>query len=133
MIELHLDKMSNAIAKARRVRNHVRMIAWRRYEVRTPENHVYIVSFDTRDGKHFASCTCAAGAHDQECFHAASAIVLHLAIIGLREKERTQPLQPGVCKPIATRRSILVRRDCNHPTCKTSRCERGQYVMGIAV
>lgn len=138
MIELRIDRLRNAIAKARRVRNHVRLIAGRRYEVKTPKNHIYFVTFTTRDGKHFASCTCAAGANDQECYHIPGAALLDSAIAWLQEQEKAQTLQTGQCKPQteaprATRRDILIRRDCRHTECKTSRCEQGRYIGGIAV
>jgi hypothetical protein len=138
MIELQREKLSKAIAKARKVRTHVRMVAWRKYQVRTPENRTYTVTFDARDGKKFASCTCPAGDHNQECYHIAAAVVLHLAIAWIKaesEKPKPQPATPKAPAPArsAPSRAILVRRDCNHQDCKTSRCEKGQRIGGIDV
>jgi hypothetical protein len=133
MIELQPDQLSKAIAKARKVRTHVHMLAWRKYQVRTPENRIYHVTFDTRDGKKLAACTCPAGDRDQACYHIAAAVVLHLAI-AKTYADQQQPTEPKPAAPPArTSQQILVRRDCTHSTCKTSRCEKGQRIGGIDV
>ena len=130
MIELNPERMTKAIEKAKRVRNHIRMIAWRKYEVRTPQGHTYIVIFDAQPGKKLASCNCAAGAKNQMCYHVAGAVVLHLAIARLRVAAEKRQAQ----KPVERKRAaILAKRECNHADCKTTRCDKGESYGGIAV
>lgn len=137
MIELHPDRMGKAIEKAKRVRSHIKMIAWRKYEVRTPENRTYTVTFDAQPGKKLAGCTCAAKA---ECYHIAAAVTVHLAIARLRaaaEQKATQQVteqKPVEPKPAPRRpRPILVRKECTHADCKSTRCNQGVRIGGIDI
>lgn len=123
--------MSKAIAKAKQVRNHVHMIRFRVYEVITPELRAYTVSFEVRDGKKLASCTCKAGRANQACYHVAAAVVLHMAVAKMYADQQKQ--QAETPKPATAPRDILIRRDCNHQECKTTRCEKGQRIGGIDV
>jgi hypothetical protein len=139
MIELQRDRMSKAIAKSRKIRNHVRMVAWRKYEVRTPENHIYTATFEAQAGKKFASCTCPANANNQMCYHIAGAVVLHLAIARFRADEDKTAQKAIEQKPVEQKRSgrkarpVLIKKECNHADCKTSRCEKGRSYEGIAI
>jgi hypothetical protein len=126
MIELQREKLSKAIEKAKQVRNFVHMIRFRVYEVTTPDLRAYQVAFEVRDGKKFASCNCKAGKHSIPCYHIAAAVVLHLAVAKMYADQKPEP------KPEVPR-DILIKRDCNHQVCKTSRCEREQRIGGIAV
>jgi hypothetical protein len=130
MIELQPDRMSKAIAKARQVRNHVHMIRFRQYEVTTPELNAYQVSFEVRDGKKLASCNCKAGQRNLPCYHIASAVALHLIVAKAHAEQQKQSETP---KPAPAPRDILVRRDCNHKECKSSRCDREVRIGGIAI
>lgn len=136
MIELQPDRMSKAIEKARRVRNHIKMIAWRKYEVRTPENRIYTVTFDAQPGKKLASCTCAAKA---ECYHIAGAVVLHIAIARLRADEEKAAQNATEQKPVEQKpttrrpRPILVKKECTHADCKSTRCNYDVRIGGIAI
>ena len=121
MIEISRGRLGKAIEKARRVKNHVRVLAWRKYEVRTPEQHIYTVTFSVRGGSKLADCTCAAGAKNQACYHIASAIALHCHIA--KSKAADEP----ICKstpPLRARRmqvdldgdGPLLREPVNNPT-----------------
>jgi|GEM_PF-942529 len=129
MIEINRNKLAKAVEKARKVKNFVHMIEFRIYEVTTPELRAYTVAFQTRDGKKFATCTCKAGKLNVPCHHIAAALALHLVIASNHAKP--QPVEDNLLtfKP----REILIRRDCDHSTCKTSRCEKGQRVGAIAI
>jgi hypothetical protein len=101
VIELQADRLSKAIAKANKVRNHVRMLAWRKYEVRTPEQHTYTITFDVQEGKKLAHCTCAAGAKNLPCYHIAGAVALHCYIA--KAKAQAEP----ICEPAPLRPAHL--------------------------
>jgi hypothetical protein len=136
MIEINKERLSKAVEKARKVRNFVHMIQFRLYEVTTPELRAYQVAFEVRDGKKFANCNCKAGKRNQPCYHMAAAVALHLAVAQMRaEAEKPQAAAQQVESNLLTfkPREILIKRDCNHATCKTSRCEREQRIGGIAV
>jgi hypothetical protein len=131
MIELQRETMSKAIEKAHRIRNHVHMIRFRLYEVITPELRAYQVAFEVREGKKFASCNCKAGKRSIPCYHVAAAVVLHMAVAKMYADQHKQ--QAEAPKPAPAPRDILVRRDCAHQECKSSRCEKGEHIGGIAV
>jgi len=114
MIAIDKASIERAVEKARRVKNYVRMISFRRYEVITPELNAYTVTFDVRNGRKVGSCNCKAGQFNTPCHHLASAIVLHLAVARIKaEAEKTSKPEP---KPTQSQRradeakAILVKR-----------------------
>jgi len=136
MIELRPDRMRKAIAKARTTRCMVRMIEFRRYIVTTPDLINYYVRFEARDGKKYATCTCRAGKLNMPCYHLAASYPVHAAIARMRaEAEKPEAAaQPANTNLIQFKpRDVLIRRDCNHQECKTSRCEKGQRIGAIAI
>lgn len=82
MIELQPERMSKAIEKAKRVRNHIRILGWRKYQVTTPEGHRYTVTFDSRNGRKLAHCSCKAAT---VCYHIAGCVQVHIAIARMRQ------------------------------------------------
>jgi hypothetical protein len=107
MIEITTEKLSRAITKAKKVRNHVRMIDWRKYEVTTPEQHVYSVTFDVQGSHKMAHCTCAAGAKNLPCYHIAGAVALHCYIA--RAKAQAEP----ICEPTPATTRPAPRKQVN--------------------
>jgi len=94
MIELNPKRFVNAAAKARQVKLYVRMFAWRQYQSRTPQGHVYTVKFETKASGVYASCNCAAGAKNLPCYHVASVYPIDIAIVTMRQEHARQFEQP---------------------------------------
>ncbi len=82
MIQLTtIEAMQKAIDKARKSKPFVKVLEFRRYEVRNRQTGAtYTVQFDVQGGKRLASCDCKAGQRAQLCYHVASAAGAHVII-----------------------------------------------------
>jgi hypothetical protein len=54
--------LQNAIDKARRIGCAVKVLTGRTYLVTTPQQHAYMVRFETINGLRYGRCNCKAGA-----------------------------------------------------------------------
>lgn len=63
------EQNKRAIAKASKIKCHVKMLPGRAYLVTTPQRHAYVVRMFNEDGLRFAKCNCAAGSLGNPCFH----------------------------------------------------------------
>ena len=73
--------LTNAINKARAVKPRVSVVKFGSYTVTNKTTSAtYTVTCEKRNGKHFASCTCKAGARGQACYHVAAAVAAHLQL-----------------------------------------------------
>lgn len=93
------EQMKSAIVRAKAANLHVRVVAWRIYEVTNRENgNTYTVTFAVNRGERFADCTCKGGQHDQICKHMMAAAARHIVIAEERAeaKETAQVVPPVV-------------------------------------
>ncbi len=82
MIQLTtIEAMQKAIDKARNVKPFVKVLEFRRYEVRNRRTGAtYTVRCEKRNGARFADCTCKAGARGMRCYHVAAAVGAHIML-----------------------------------------------------
>lgn len=84
MIRLTTQTIARAADKARTAKPFVKMIEFRKYEVRNKQTGAtYAVTFDKRGSDKFAACTCKAGAKGLVCYHAAAAVAHHVVIAAM--------------------------------------------------
>lgn len=84
MIRLQESRFVNAALKARQVKLYVRMFAWRQYQARTPQGHVYTVRFESRASGTYAHCNCAGGSKSLACYHVAAGFPVDVAVTTMR-------------------------------------------------
>lgn len=90
MIQLSLEKLSNAIAKAKKLRPRVTWLGGRSFNVTGSTGNTYTVHFAVaRDaqGKQvcLGVCDCKAGQSFVPCFHLASAAAINIAVHAMRQ------------------------------------------------
>ena len=91
MIALTKDKLTNAIAKARKLRPRVQYLWWRTYLVTSPNSgNQYLVKFSITNGQKFADCSCKAGQNQMACFHVAAAVSVQIGVAAMRLAARKQ-------------------------------------------
>jgi len=113
MIELNPTRFVNATAKAKQVKLYIRMFAWRQYQVRTPQGHVYTVRFETKSSSTYASCNCAAGAKNLPCYHIAAVFSVDVAVTTMRQAH----VEQLEAQRNAKRCAICGQSHPNKPTC----------------
>lgn len=82
MIELTTtDKFQNAIRKAQVVKPRVKVIAFGAYSVQNKETGAtYDVVCKRENGRKLVDCSCKAGQANKPCYHALSAVSIHLQL-----------------------------------------------------
>ena len=81
MIELTKDKMTNAIAKAKKLHPFVMFLGERRFAVESKTTlETYQIRFFVNGNKRLASCTCKAGQEGMVCYHVAAAAAVNIGI-----------------------------------------------------
>jgi len=91
MIKLELPKMTNAIARAKKIRPFVRWTGGRNFTVTSSDRSgSYSVRFAVVNGLKLASCTCKAGQANQLCYHVAAAAAVNIAIQSARKTSTRQ-------------------------------------------
>lgn len=95
LLKLTLDKMGNAIARAKQLKPHVTWLGSRSYAVSGSHGNTYTVHFAVaRDaqGKQvlLGCCNCEAGQHEMFCYHLAAASAVNIAIAAIRQSAATQ-------------------------------------------
>ena len=73
MIRITSESMRRAIARAKVMRPHVRMVGERVYEDSGSKSATYTVTFAVANGMKLASCSCPAGEAEMICYHMAGA------------------------------------------------------------
>ena len=82
-----IDQLTNAIAKAKRLRPRVEFDRFGRYRVSGSKGGFYTVTCKKSDnGYKTVSCTCRGAEKGLACYHAAAALSLH---IGLARQQQT--------------------------------------------
>jgi hypothetical protein len=74
------QNLINAIEKSKRIKMSVRYLGERQYLVITPQNHNYVVRFETQEGLRYGRCTCKAGSKGFACYHLAKSALVDTAI-----------------------------------------------------
>jgi hypothetical protein len=74
------QNLINAIEKSKRIKMSVRYLGERQYLVVTPQNHNYVVRFETQEGLRYGRCTCKAGSKGLACYHLPKAGLVDTAI-----------------------------------------------------
>jgi hypothetical protein len=74
------QNLINAIEKSKRIKMSVRYLGQRAYLVITPQNHNYVVRFETQEGLRYGRCTCKAGSKGLACYHLPKAALVDTAI-----------------------------------------------------
>lgn len=86
MITLDRKAFEKAIERSKAKRNRVEIVAWRLYDVVTPEGRRYRVRFTVENGVRKAGCNCAAKG---PCHHIPAAYFQH-TLIGRQKYEAGQ-------------------------------------------
>ena len=76
--------LKNAIAKASRIKCHVKPQTGRAYTVTTPQLHRYTVRFEEYEGEKYGRCNCKAGAAHMPCYHLIPAALVDTALSKMR-------------------------------------------------
>lgn len=81
-ILLTKEMMNRANAKAQDEKPNCRMIVFGKYEVKGSKGNWYQIQIraDRISGYLVVDCNCDAGEHGNVCYHAASALKLHVAV-----------------------------------------------------
>jgi hypothetical protein len=89
-IETEDTKMTAAIERAAKKaaanKCRVKLLGGRTYLVVTPQNHKYVVRFETVEGKRYGRCTCKAGSVNQACYHLIGAAITDTAAQHMRAR-----------------------------------------------
>lgn len=78
------EQIGKAIERARRRHTSVKFVAFGTYLVRGAAGNFYTVRCERRGGQKVVDCSCAAGTFGSPCFHAASALSLHVGLAARR-------------------------------------------------
>jgi hypothetical protein len=82
------NQLERAIAKAKKVRTQVKFIAFGIYSVRGTKGNFYTVKCERMaNGEKQVSCECLGAEKGLVCFHAASALSLHVGLARQRQTE----------------------------------------------
>jgi hypothetical protein len=82
-----IDQLTNAIAKAKKLRPRVEFDHFGRYRVSGSKGGFYTVICKKSDNNYrLVECTCKGGESGLPCYHAAAALSLH---IGLARQQQT--------------------------------------------
>jgi hypothetical protein len=74
-------QLEKAIAKAKKIRTHVKFISFGVYAVRGTKGNYYEVRCErTAEGKKSISCDCEGGRKNLVCWHSVCALSLHIGI-----------------------------------------------------
>ncbi len=78
-------QLEKAIAKAKKVRTSVKFIKFGVYSVRGTQGNFYQVECKRIGNEKVVECNCKGGLANLVCFHAVSALSLHIAIVRQRQ------------------------------------------------
>ena len=78
--------LKNSIAKASRIKCHVRPQTGRAYTVTTPQQHRYTVRFAAYEGARYGRCNCQAGSARVPCYHLIPAALVDTALKVMRAR-----------------------------------------------
>ncbi len=79
------DQLEKAIAKAMKTRTQVKFISFGTYAVKGTKGNFYTVKCEKVGNQKQVSCECKAGEKNLVCFHAASALSLHVGLAKQRQ------------------------------------------------
>ncbi len=74
------EQLSKAINRAKEIRPLVRVHQFGEYAVQGHGGNFYRVICERRNGQKVVDCTCPAGQHGSPCYHAATAVGLHICL-----------------------------------------------------
>ena len=81
-----IDQLTNAITKAKKIRPRVEFDRFGRYRVSGSKGYYTVICRKDERGIKAVECTCKAGEQGLVCYHAVSALSLH---IGLARQQKT--------------------------------------------
>lgn len=85
MIELTKDKLTNAIAKAKKIHPFVMVLGERQFAIESKSTlETYQIRFFVNGRKKLATCTCPAGRSSQACYHVAAAAAVNIGLQRLK-------------------------------------------------
>ncbi len=86
MIELHRDRMTNAIARAKKLHPFVMVLGERHFAIESKTTlETYQIRFFVNGTKKLASCTCPAGRQGMVCYHVAAAAAVNIGLQRLKQ------------------------------------------------
>lgn len=89
MIKLEMQKMTNAIKRAKQVRPFVKWLGERRYSVTSSDKLTkHTVSFAVVNGLKLGECECKAGRQGTPCFHLAAAAAVNIGIASIKRQQQ---------------------------------------------
>lgn len=78
------EQLQKAIQRARANHTYVKFVRFGEYMVKGSAGNFYNVRCERRDGLKIVACECVAGQYGTVCFHAASALSLHVGLAAQR-------------------------------------------------
>jgi dTDP-4-dehydrorhamnose reductase len=78
------QQISKAIERAKANHTTVRFSSFGEYLVEGSAGNYYTVKCEKKDGEKMVDCSCVAGQYGTPCYHAASALSLHVGLAMLR-------------------------------------------------
>jgi hypothetical protein len=80
-----IEQLEAGIIKAKKIRTQVKFIKFGVYSVRGTQGNFYQVECKKVDNQKIVECNCKGGLANLVCFHAVSALSLHVAIARQRQ------------------------------------------------
>ncbi len=81
-----IEQLEKAIAKAKKIRPRVEFDHFGRYRVSGSKSYYTVICRKDERGYKTAACTCKGAEKGLVCYHAASALSLHIGLAGQRQK-----------------------------------------------
>ncbi len=75
-----IEQLEKAIAKAKKLRPHVEFDRFGRYRVFGSKGYYTVICRKSDNGYKLVECTCKAAEQGLVCYHAASALSLHIGL-----------------------------------------------------
>ncbi len=80
-----IEQLTNAIAKAKKVRPRVHFVRFGHYQVSGSKGYYTVICKKSDNGYKTVECTCKASERGLVCYHAASALSLHVGLARQRQ------------------------------------------------
>jgi hypothetical protein len=84
-----IDQLTNAITKAKKIRPRVEFDCFGRYRVSSSKVYYTVICRKDERGYKTAACTCKGAEKKLVCYHAASALSLHIGLAKQRQTTTT--------------------------------------------
>ena len=79
------SQLQRAIAKAKQIRPKVHFVTFGHYQVSGSKGYYTVICKKSDNGFKTVECTCKAGDQNLVCYHAVSALSLHIGLARLRQ------------------------------------------------